>query len=330
MDLSEALLTAYERGRLQDIMDAIASEDEITEEQLLQILIEANVLQALNLAEVIRTKIATVEGLESIVESRELEANLRDYIAQHPWLISAEWETFRIETGITTLVREAAGEAGLNTNEDWQGRVDLVLASGEQLLVLEFMRPGRTIDWDHVNRFERYVRILRTKLAGVTGVRFIRIAGYVVADNIDRRPEVVDKLQQLERENLFALDWATLLDRAKADLNEFMEILSTRQADDPRLQELTRRLRLTAAMEYAESARKWRQSEASRIQPRGSDTAIVREVLILLVPSVTLGRPVQSPQKIQLLNSSTHLESHIELACSLASGRVAETQVGRG
>lgn len=54
-----------------------------------------------------------------------------------------------------------------------------------------------TIDWDYVNRFERYARIFRTKLAPLTGAGFERIAGCVVADNIYRRPEVVQKLGQL-------------------------------------------------------------------------------------------------------------------------------------
>jgi hypothetical protein len=70
---------------------------------------------------------------------------------ENPWLISPQWETFKVETRIKDLVQEASEQAGIADDIDWQGRVDLTLSSGDQLLILEFMRPGLAVDRNHID-----------------------------------------------------------------------------------------------------------------------------------------------------------------------------------
>ena len=54
-------------------------------------------------------------------------------------------------------MEDALGQSGIAGDVDWQGRVDLTLSSGGELLVLEFMRPGLSVDRNHIDRFQRYV-----------------------------------------------------------------------------------------------------------------------------------------------------------------------------
>ena len=148
-DLGNAMVTAWEPGRLHDLVDDIAQVEDLTSDQLAGILAEAQVLTALNTAEAVRTKLLTVGGLKQRIDRRDLENAVRDYISQHPWLVSPKWETFAVETGVKQLLERALAESGIQTDPDFAGRVDLVLSSGEHLLVLEFMRPGLRLDWDH-------------------------------------------------------------------------------------------------------------------------------------------------------------------------------------
>ena len=48
------------------------------------------------------------------------------------------------------MIESAVKESGIDKDADWNKRIDLVLSSGEQLLVLEFMRPRVTVDKDHL------------------------------------------------------------------------------------------------------------------------------------------------------------------------------------
>ena len=237
-DLGEAMLTAWEQGRLNDLIDEIAQSEELSADQLVGLLAEAQVLTALNTAEAVRTKLLTVGGLKQRINRQELENAVRDYISKHPWLVSPKWETFAVEKGVQRLIDCALSESGIAVVDDFKGRVDLALSSGEHLLVLEFMRPGLKLDWDHVDRFERYVRLVRSNLRANTGGRFKRATGYIVADQLQSRAELVDKIQALDNEDMFALDWPTLFGNAIAQWQEFLVILAGRDPEDERLQVL--------------------------------------------------------------------------------------------
>ena len=237
-ELGTAMLMAWEQGRLHDLTYSIANVDEMTAEQLVELLTEAEVLTALNMAEAVKTKLQTVGGLQQRIENRELENAVRNYIAQHPWLVSPKWETFAVERNVVNLIQPAAEESGMDTHDDFKGRVDLALSSGEHLLILEFMRPGLTLDWDHADRFERYVRIIKNKIDSNTGSTFNKVTGYIVADKLHTRSELQGKVQALAREDMYALDWPTLLAQAAAQWQDFLVILAGREPQDERLKVL--------------------------------------------------------------------------------------------
>jgi hypothetical protein len=236
-ELGNAILTAWEQGRLKELIDRISRAEELSEKELLNILLEAQVLTALNTAEAVKTKIHTVLGLRMRVVRKELEKAVRDYIALNPWLISPEWETFRVGRGVQKLVEDSAKEAGLS-GEKWEGRIDLALSSGSHLLIIEFMRPGLTLDWDHVDRFERYVRIMRTKVEANTAGWFNDVTGYIVADGLEKNTALVNKIKDLKPHRMYAMDWDTLFNNALSQWREFLDILVSRSPQDDRLKSL--------------------------------------------------------------------------------------------
>ena len=197
---------------------------------LLNLLAETQVLNALHIAEAVRAKVDVIAGLLKRIETRELENPLRDYIAENAWLLGPEWETFKKETSVLNLVKEAAAEAGLDKDDDWKKRIDLVLSSGKQLLVVEFMRPGLTIDRNHIDRYQLYVDILRERIDANTGSNFRDVAGLLVADKLHRGSGMKAILTRLAREDMKALEWGALLGRAVSEWQDFLDILVARRA----------------------------------------------------------------------------------------------------
>ncbi|PQZ10933.1 hypothetical protein C5960_00660 [Cronobacter sakazakii] len=238
-ELGNSILTAWEGGRLKELIRQVAEVPDMDSEKLLSMLIEANTIQALHTAESVKAKLDTIIGLEARIKSRELENAVRDYIANNPWLISPKWETFAKERNVGDLAAEAAKDSGLDKDEDFNGRVDLVLASGEHLLILEFMRPGLTIDLDHLVRFETYVDTFRGHLESSTGSRFNTATGYLVADKIARKnPAFLKKVRKLKDDGLETLTWGDLLSEAKRQWQEFLDHLVERSPDDKRIHAL--------------------------------------------------------------------------------------------
>jgi hypothetical protein len=233
--LAEGLLLAWEGGRLKELTDVVATTEDLSEGELLQILIEANVLTALHTAEAVKAKLLVIAGLHDRIKKQELENAVRDYIANDPWLISPEWETFRKELSINNLIIEAAREAKLERYPDWDRRIDLVLSSGDTLHILEFMRPGLTVDWDHLERFDQYVTAIRVAVRANSGTNFNRVFGTLVADKLSRHSMILDRLERMRKEDMFAIDWKSLLRQAVAKWNDFLNILIDRAPEDDRL-----------------------------------------------------------------------------------------------
>ena len=234
-EMSSAILTAWEGGRLHALIGEVAGADAMDEGVLLNLLAEAQVLNALHVAEAVRAKVEIIEGLRKRIENRKFENAVRDYIAENPWLLAPEWETFKKEISVRRLVEASADEAGLNDHEDWNGRVDLVLSAGTQLLVIEFMRPGLTVDIDHINRYQIYVDILRAGIKANSGLGFLHVSGLLVADKLNNRPAMNETLDRLAGADMKALDWGALLDRASKKWKDFLDILVSRAPDDERL-----------------------------------------------------------------------------------------------
>ncbi|MER7402355.1 ATP-binding protein [Streptomyces sp. NPDC000070] len=235
-DLANAILSAWEGGRLRELINELSNAAELDAEELVGILAKSRVMTALHAAERVRSQLNLINGLEERINEKQLENAVRDYIAQNPWMISPEWETFRVERGLSNLMEEISKET-LDKEEAWKARVDLVLSSGDQLLVLEFMRPGKTADWDHVYRFERYIESLRD-VVDVRRSEFRSVTGLMVADKLERPAGFARKLDRLRRDGMDATDWAGLLEKAKRQWQDYFDILYARAPEDERMQAL--------------------------------------------------------------------------------------------
>ena len=238
VSLAESMLVAWESGRLHELIANVAEAQEMSDDDLVAVLVEANVLTALAGAESARTKLLVVEGLRDRVEKKELENPLRDYVAQHPWLLGPEWETFKQEVKVTNLLKDARKTAGIAAPVDWPKRIDLALSAGSTLLIVEFMRPGVTVDLDHLSRWEAYVDTVRAEVEANNALGFDFVRGILVADNLAKKAAVTAKLKKLTADGMKAMDWSTLLAVAAAQWREYFGLLVGRGEEDERLRKL--------------------------------------------------------------------------------------------
>jgi hypothetical protein len=83
------------------------------------------------------------------------------------------------------------------------------------------MRPGITLDRDHLDRFTRCVDELRARIGVNTAGPYRRVTGTIVADRLERsRPGNRAALERLEQSGMYALDWETLLAQAEWQFRE--------------------------------------------------------------------------------------------------------------
>ncbi len=232
------ILTSWENGRLKELISRIDEQESLDEGQLLEILSEAQVLTSLNIAEAIRTKVAAIGELKRLVATRELETKVRDYIYENPWIVNPIWESYSKEESVKNLITRLADE-NLKNDDVFNGRVDLALSSGADLLLIEFMRPGLMVDRDHLDRLNYYVSDVRNAIEGETGGT-IRHAdkAYLIADTIKESQSVHNRIQQLLKENIYVLSWNSLIEQALSQWRDHLALLKSRFPEDKRIQAL--------------------------------------------------------------------------------------------
>jgi hypothetical protein len=240
-ELVSSMMTAWEQGRLRELIDAISSQEGLNADGLLSLLIEADVLVALNIAEAVKTKLGGIRGLEKLVQKGELENKVRDYVAERPYLLNPKWETFKKETAVKHILDESAREARLEQDDiDAAGRkrIDLALRSNEHLLVVEFMRPGKILDYDHLSRCKRYIHFIREKMETNTAFGIEKVTGLIVADGLDDKPDVRRELKDMKNIDIHAYDWKSLIAEAEKTFGDFLTVIGDRAPGDLRIKRL--------------------------------------------------------------------------------------------
>lgn len=232
-----AILTSWETGRLKELINDIAETEDFDELKLIEILSEADVLTALNIAEAIKTKIVTIGELNQMIIKGKFENQIRDFIYERPWIIHPKWEQFKKERSLARLIRDIG--ITVFKGDVFNGRVDLILSSGTSLLLLEFMRPGLELDKDHLDRINYYVIEINNALKKQTGGTFQKLEkSYIVADSYKNDTIINERIKQLERDNMLFVTWDTLIGQAIKQWEEFLELLKSRNPDDKRIQDL--------------------------------------------------------------------------------------------
>lgn len=231
------ILTSWETGRLRELIAKMSEARDLDEQKLLEMLSEADVLTALNIAESVKTKILSIGELKQRVTSGQLENKVRDYIYEHPWIIHPKWESFKKERSVEKLIQDI-GSKQLD-HPVFNGRVDLALASGSTLLLVEFIRPGIEIDKDHLERINYYVMAIKTSLDKETGGTLKHLENaYLVADSKKESELIHARIKQLENEGILVMTWNTLIEEALRQWGDYLDLLKLRNPDDKRIQSL--------------------------------------------------------------------------------------------
>lgn len=229
------IITSWETGRLRNLISEISESKDLDENKFLDILSEAGILTSLNIAESIKTKIVTIGELKRRKESRELENSIRDFIYENPWLIHPRWESFKKERSLAKLI-EDVGEDILK-EEIYNGRIDLALSSGNQLLLIEFMRPGLEIDHDHISRINLYVTELRIRIEKMTGATINRLENaYIIAESNKTNELTARKILEEKKHGILFLTWDALIDEAIRQWSEYLDLLKERFPKEERIQ----------------------------------------------------------------------------------------------
>jgi len=255
MIIANSLINGVERESVRKVIMSInaASEDALPE--LYEAIKEWDIISAVAIAEVVSGRIEIIRQFKKHIYERLPEKapgeqpDMQKFIAEYPWLLGQQYADlnpadFHREKGVDKWIEDELKEVNkeyAKADEREGRRFDLLCIKNEwQVLILELMRPGLSLDYDHVMRLNRYVTRIQTAIKEMGTIPEFQnktVYGLLIADAIVKDTSLGATVQAL-RQNLDVITWNGLFVKVEASYKDILEMQRMKAPEDPRIKGL--------------------------------------------------------------------------------------------
>ncbi|NGP89188.1 ATP-binding protein [Fodinibius halophilus] len=253
--IAGSMIQGVERESVRKVIKRINETEEGALPELIQAIKEWDIISAVSTAEVIFGKIEIIEQFKKHIDNRIPEKSpqgkldMQDFIKDYPWLLGQKYEhltpaDFHHEKGVDKWIEEVLKD----TNKEFSSgtkrenrRFDLLCMTNDwQIVILELMRPGLSIDYDHVMRLNRYVTRVKTAIETKgTASEFsgMNVKGILIADKRNNDPSLNETINNLNT-TLKTVTWDSLFETVQGRYKTYLDILKMKAPEDPRIKGL--------------------------------------------------------------------------------------------
>ena len=235
-EIVEFLLKAYENEHFMNLIRQLNAIDSNAQDEILKLLIEWDVLEAVHLAQIVRGRVEIIRRFREMVERRVPEKpDMQDFVKDHPWLIDLQWDTLKHEVSLDNIISQAFTESRQRSVKG-RRRIDFFCLAGTGLsVVVELKRPGLKVGVGELRQLADYVDFLRQHLAQSNNPESITsVRGILVASELD--PSAFNERDRLYSHNMLFRTWEELLRRAEQDHREYLSLVRSKAPEeDPRI-----------------------------------------------------------------------------------------------
>ena len=253
--IARSMINGVERESVRKVIERINATSEEALPELMDAIREWDIISAVATAEVVGGKISILEQFDKYIQERlrekapRGEIDMQEFIKNHPWLLGHEYEhlqpaDFHHERGVDKWIEEVIKETDKEFSEEDERegrRFDLLCIKDDlRIVILELMRPGVPVDFDHVKRLERYVRRVRRAIqekGTLKEFKYKTVYGLLIADGFKEDASLAESIQDL-RNIMDAVTWGALFELVEGRYREFLNILRMKAPEDPRIKGL--------------------------------------------------------------------------------------------
>ncbi|TSA26061.1 hypothetical protein D4R71_04360 [bacterium] len=253
--IAKSMISGIERESVKKVIKRINVTSENALPELFEIIKEWDIISAVSTAEVVFGKVEIISQFKKYIDERLPEKTSKDkldmqeFIKSHPWLLGHEYEDlqpadFHHEKGIDKWIEKELQIV----NNDYKAedkregrRFDLLCIKNDwQIVILELMRPGLEIDYNHVMRLNRYVTRIQEAMKNAGTSKEFRgknVFGILIADNKMKDNSIGSTLLAF-RYIMDTFTWEGLFNLVQSRYKEYLDILRMKAPDDPRIKGL--------------------------------------------------------------------------------------------
>ncbi|HEX73526.1 MAG TPA: hypothetical protein G4N93_00010 [Dehalococcoidia bacterium] len=251
--IANSLINGVERESVKKVIMRINATTAGALPELIEAIREWDIISAVSLAEVMSGRLEIIRQFKEHIDNRlrekspEGHVDMQGFVMDYPWLLGQKYgdlkpADFDKERGVDKWIEEKLQEVNreYETVDGRDGRrFDLLCIKNDFLiLILELMRPGLPLDYDHVMRLNRYVTRIQAHVQEF-GLEYAdkKVFGMLIADYPMKDTSVAMTVQDL-RHNLEVYPWNALFNLVQEGYRDYIEVLRMKAPEDPRIKGL--------------------------------------------------------------------------------------------
>ncbi len=250
--IANSMIQGVERESVKKIIKRINETDKEALPELIDAIQEWDIISAVSTAEVVFGKIEIIEKFKKLIDKRTPEKSakgkldMQEFIKDYPWLLGQKYEhlipaDFHHEKGVDKWIEDeimSANKEFARGDKKEGRRFDLLcMVNDWEVVILELMRPGEKIDYDHVMRLNRYVTRVETAIdSRGTSKEYKnkKVSGLLIADDRGEDNSLKSTVKSFSQ-YLETLTWKGLFETVQGRYRIYLDILKMKAPDDPRI-----------------------------------------------------------------------------------------------
>lgn len=250
--IANSLINGVERESVKKVIMRINATSADALPELVEAIKEWDIITAVSLAEVISGRLEIIRQFKEHIDSRlrekspEGHIDMQGFVMEYPWLLGQKYEDlkpadFDKERGVDKWIEEKLQEVDKEfITADRSGRrFDLLCIKNDFLvLIIELMRPGLPLDYEHVTRLNRYITQIQAYVQEM-GPEYAnrKVFGILIADYPHKDAPLAMTVQDF-RHNLEVYTWDGLFNMVQQGNRDYIEVLRMKAPEDPRVKGL--------------------------------------------------------------------------------------------
>jgi hypothetical protein len=239
-ELVDFLVKAYENDVFMTLIRQLNVASPEAQVEVLGLLKEWDVLEAVATAQVVRGRLEVIEKFEQMVEAGVPEKpDMHELLKDHTWLMDPTWTMVEHERSLDNVLAKHF-KVKPKKLPDGRRRLDFFcLGDPGRAIVVEVKRPGETAERKDLRQLQDYVHYLRRKESQSSDPQRPRrfVSGYLICGGL--KDDAASLREEMEPNAMYVRPWAVLLTAARDSHKEFFRVAKKRApAHDPRIEAL--------------------------------------------------------------------------------------------
>jgi len=188
----------------------------------------------LELMQVARGRLETISTFRKLIESgNQHGTQVHEFISENPWVLEPRWDYVDDEVNYREEVTDQYPAEHVHDNPDDRLKI-LCLGYGENLNIVEILKPDDEITRQNLESLEMYVDYLREYVREEDDI-YRSVSGYVIAGSVSS--DASRKAQRLQRDDIYGRSYERMQEIAESTFDQFLSVFKEKaeKTGDPRL-----------------------------------------------------------------------------------------------